>query len=115
MIDEHQIQEILKQYAKHGWSLRRVLLSAPTANDLTAGIFGEIEIISTDFDALWFSREAIDGGETWELRTLSSAPFALVEVFTDDDEEEVREEIRKEMETQIQLKASKAAGQNSGH
>lgn len=115
MIDEQQIQEILKQYAKHGWSLRRVLLSAAPANDLSAGTFGEIEVISTDFNALWFSREAVNGGETWEIRTLSAAPFALVEVFNDDDEEEVREEIRKEMETQIRQKASKIAGQNSGH
>lgn len=110
-----QVREILKQYEKHGWNLRRVLLSAPLADALPEEIFGQIEITAADFDALWFSREAINGGETWELRTLAAAPFALVEVFTNEDEEEVREEIRREMETQITEKASKAVEPKAGH
>lgn len=114
-MNSRQIQEILRQYEKHGWNLRRVLLSASTADNLPKESFGEVEIATADFDALWFSREALNGGETWELRTLSSAPFALVEVFTDDDEEEVREEIRREMETQIAEKASKAVEPKAGH
>lgn len=113
MTDERQIQEILKQYEKHGWNLRRVLLSAPTAKNLSVESFGEIEVASADFDALWFSRPAANGGETWELRAVSPSPFAMVEVFADDDEEEVREEIRREMETQIKEKASKTVKRNS--
>lgn len=115
MTELKQIQEILKQYERHGWILRRVLLSAPTAENLTVETFGNIEIIKADFDALWFSRAALNGGETWEIRTIAPAPFALVEIFTDDDEEEVREEIRREMETQIANKASKNVEQKHGH
>ncbi len=115
MTERGQIQEILKQYGKHGWILRRVLLSAPTTESLSGEMFGNIEITKSDFDALWFSRPAANGGETWELRTISTAPFALVEVFTDEDEEAVRDEIRREMETQMAQKASKSVQQNTGH
>ncbi len=107
MIGNRQVQEILKQYEKHGWILRRVLLSAPTKEILSASLFGQADLIAADFDALWFSRTALNGGESWELRSLSAAPFALVEVFGDDDEDEVREESRMEMETQMRERASK--------
>lgn len=106
MIGVTQIQEILKQYDKHGWNLRRVLLSAPLRESKPAAIFGQVEVTESELDALWFARTAANGGEAWELRSLSTAPFALVEVF-DDDEEEVREEIRREMETQMRERASK--------
>lgn len=111
MIGNGQIQEILKQYEKHGWILRRVLLSARAKEILAISIFGEAEIITGDFDALWFSRRSTNGGEAWELRSLSATPFALVEVFDNDDEDDVREEIRQEMETQMKEKASKPVAQ----
>ena len=101
MIDERQIGEILAQYKKHGWNLRRVLLSASAKEKLSVSLFGEVEIISSELDAAWFSRASPEGREAWELRSLSAAPFALVEVFEEDDEEEVREEARKEMETRL--------------
>ena len=107
MIGDGQVQEILKQYEKHGWILRRVLLSAPAKKVLPDSLFGQADLIAADFDALWFSRPALNGGESWELRSLSAAPFALVEVFGDDDEDEVREESRMEMETQMKERASK--------
>ncbi len=106
MIDERQIGEILAQYKKHGWSLRRVLLSASAKENLPASLFGEVEIISSELDAAWFSRRSPEGREAWELRTLSTAPFALVEVFEEDDEEAVREEARREMETRLTGQAS---------
>lgn len=107
MIGERQVQEILAQYKKHGWNLRRVLLSARAKEILPAPLFGETEIVSSEFDAVWFSHSSFDGRETWELRGLSGAPFALVEVFEADDEEEVREDARQEMETLLAKQASK--------
>lgn len=106
MTNERQVQEVLAQYKKHGWILRRVLLSASTRENLSA-TFGEAEIVAADVDAAWFSRGATEGREAWELRTLSGAPFALVEVFDADDDEEVREEARAEMETRLTAQASK--------
>jgi len=101
MIDLRQIQEILAQYKKHGWTLRRVLLCQTMrehpANSLE-NLFGGASVISSEADALWFSRPSGIGREAWELRRLTGAPFALVEVFEDEDDEAVREEARFEME-----------------
>ncbi|MDQ6787453.1 MAG: hypothetical protein M3033_11660 [Acidobacteriota bacterium] len=105
MITAEQASEILKQYKKHGWTLRRVLLSAAT-NEVFSGalesLFGDAPVESSDIDAAWFSRPSAGGNEAWELRRLSAAPFALVEIFDDDDEEDVREEVRREMEKQME-------------
>jgi hypothetical protein len=101
MISAQQIQEILAQYRKHGWTLRRVLLCAETLESLTGSLgnlFGETQIVSFEIDAAWFSRPSGTGREAWELRRLTGAPFALVEVFEDEDDEAVREEARFEME-----------------
>ena len=106
MINGRQIAEILSLYKKHGWNLRRVLLSASAREKLPASLFGGAEITSSELDAAWFSRASPGGREAWELRTLSTAPFALVEVFEEDDEEEVREEARREMETRLTGHAS---------
>ncbi len=104
MIDAQQIQETLTQYKKHGWNLSRVLLSATTEKTLAAtlkNLFGEAEIISSETDAAWFFRASGGGGEAWELRRLSGAPFALLEVFDADDDEDMREETRQEMQTRL--------------
>lgn len=108
MISAEQIREIIAQYEKHGWTLRRVLLS----DDLRVRVYNElvnlssggaVEFVSSDLEAAWFSRPS-NAGEAWELRHLAATPFALFEVFDEDDEEETREEERKEME--IRMKAS---------
>lgn len=104
MIDAEQISEILAQYRKHGWNLRRVLLSDNTQKSLAdsrQSLFGETEIINSETDAVWFSRVSEKSGEAWELRRLSATPFALFEVFDDEDDEVVREETRFEMEERI--------------
>jgi hypothetical protein len=104
MTNAQQIQEILAQYRKHGWTLRRVLLCAPTRADLTdllENLFGKTQIVSFETDAAWFSRPSGIGREAWELRRLTNTPFALVEVFEDEDDEAVREEARFEMEQLI--------------
>lgn len=108
MIGEREVREILTQYEKHGWSLRRVLLSAEIKSSLPPALFGQTAIVSSNIDALWFSRASNEGRETWELRHLSSAPFALVEVFEDEDDEDVREDARFEMQTMLMKQASKS-------
>ena len=115
MINEQQTREILLQYKRHGWNLRRVLLSAQTAellSDSLKALFGEAEIVASEIDAAWFARISGAGGEAWELRRLSGTPFALVEVFEGEDDEEVREETRKEMETRLSRLASKVQNRN---
>ena len=115
MIGEQAIIEILAQYEKHGWNLRRVLLSAEMLAKLSSPIFGEAAIIASEINALWFSRASNNDCETWELRHLAAAPFALVEVFEADDEEAVREAIRSEMETHLREKASNVGKRRADH
>lgn len=103
-MDNKQISEIISLYKKHGWNLRRVLLSSNLARGLgdgAYGIFGDAKIVESDIDAAWFSRSARPGNETWELRRLSNEPFALCEVFSEEDEEETREEVMYEMESKL--------------
>jgi hypothetical protein len=45
MIGEREVREILAQYEKHGWSLRRVLLSAEIESSLPPTLFGQTEIV----------------------------------------------------------------------
>jgi hypothetical protein len=113
MIGEREIKEILAQYEKHGWSLRRVLLSAEIKENLPTTLFRQTEIVASDVNALWFSRASFEGGEAWELRHLSSAPFALVEVFEADDEEDAREDARFEMQTRLKAHASKSGNKKA--
>ncbi len=104
MIGAPQIQEIMAQYRKHGWTLRRVLLCAQTRENLTdslENLFGETQIGSFETDAAWFSRPSGIGCEAWELRRLTQTPFALIEVFEYEDDEAVREEARFEMEQNL--------------
>ena len=106
MINARQISEIILLYAKHGWTLRRVLLSDEMRVHLTdtlQDLFGSAEIVSSRLNALWFSR-----GETWEIRHLSVTPFALVQVFAVDMDEETREEILNETQTRLLKQTSKA-------
>jgi hypothetical protein len=104
MIGALQIQEILAQYKRHGWTLRRVLLCPATRENLTdslENLFGDAPVILSETDAVWFSRPSGIGREAWELRRLSNPPFALVEVFEDEDDEAVREETLHEMQEQL--------------
>lgn len=104
MINRRQIEEILSLYQKYGWKLRRVLLTENLKNELVnelGELFGAAEICSSNCNGAWFSRAAGDERETWELRYLGSQPFALLEVFEAEDEEEVREETRREIEDQM--------------
>lgn len=99
MMTIEQIQDILSLYQKHGWKLRRILLSEKLKKQLGDFNF-EAETVEGKVDAAWFSRPSGDK-EAWELRKLSQTPYALFETFEEDDEEEVREEIRREMEARL--------------
>ncbi len=104
MIKAEQIAEILSLYRKHGWNLRRVLLSDALRKGLGAAadkLFEPAEMIAAEIDAAWFSRPSKDNQEAWELRRLSTNPFALVEIFDADDEDEIREETLREIETRL--------------
>lgn len=112
MIKPEKIEEILTTYEKHGWTLRRVLLSdglRVSINDALQDLFGGAEIVSSPMlNALWFSRASGKSGEAWELRHLSSSPFALVEVFASEEDEKAKEERRKAMEARLFEKTSKS-------
>ena len=104
MINAGQIGEILSLYKKHGWNLRRVLLSETLKKRLANAseeLFGAAEIVSSDIDAAWFSRASRKTHEAWELRHLSETPFALFEAFDGEVEETEREEIRRQMEDRL--------------
>jgi hypothetical protein len=104
MIKPGQIAEILSLYRKHGWILRRVLLSDALRKNLADGfenLFGAAEIRSSEIDAVWFSRPSRTNQEAWELRRLSETPLALMEIFDLDDEEEIREETLAEVESRL--------------
>jgi hypothetical protein len=110
VLNEQQTRDLLLLYKKHGWNLRRVLLSEESGkcvSETLKNLFGTTEIISFGVDAAWFSRASGADSEAWELRRLGKSPFALVEIFENDDDEEVREEARKEMETRLLESASK--------
>ncbi len=104
MIKVGQIAEILSLYKKHGWNLRRVLLSDALKKSLPDSLeklFGAAEIVPAEIDAAWFSRPSKENQEAWELRRLSENPFALLEVFEADDEDEIREETLRELEIRL--------------
>jgi hypothetical protein len=108
MISAGQIAEILSLYERHGWILRRVLLSSKLKNHLADSLeklFGEAQIVSSDIDAMWFSRLKRNHQESWELRRLSEIPYALLAVF---DAEEEEEKIREETLREIELKMKNA-------
>ncbi len=102
MISAGQIRAIINQYEKHGWTLRRVLLSTPAREYLGTDeiVFGDALVFSAEIDAAWFSRPST-AGEAWELRRLSDSPFAIIEVFDEDDEDDVRDETLGEIEKQM--------------
>ena len=89
MTDPATVGEIVKQYEKHGWTLRRALLSDESRVVLSDSLAG-IDVESSDLEALWFSRRSKPESESWELRRLTGSPFALVAVVpTDASEDEL--------------------------
>ena len=109
MIDAEQIREIIATYKKHGWNLSRVLLSGELLEQLSESaenLFNNAEIISSEIDAVWFSRKSKNDRTAWEIRRLSENPFALFESFADGEDQSFIEKTLKEMETRLQNKTS---------
>lgn len=95
MIDIDVITDIMAIYKKHGWILRRVLLSAKTKAKI-GGALGsyDAKILDSEIDAAWFSRPPKPGGIAWEIRYLGDPPFALLETIDESDpklEDKLRE------------------------
>ena len=86
MTDPVTVGELIKQYEKHGWILRRALISDDSRLSLS-NLLGDVDIESSDLEALWFSRCSKPESESWELRRLSGSPFALVAVIPSDASE----------------------------
>ena len=104
MVKKEVVSEILSLYKKHGWSLRRVLLSDNTKKELSGSLeslFGAAEIISSEIDAAWFSRDSNKTNIAWELRHLSENPFAVFEVFEKGIDAEILNENLSGMEERL--------------
>jgi len=85
MTNRNDITEMIDQYAKHGWKLRRVMLTTDLWRSLgdPTEFFGDAEVRTSEHDGLWFSRRSMPDREAWELRRISASPFAVVEVIPD--------------------------------
>lgn len=110
MIDIAVIGEIIRTYAKHGWILRRVLLTAKVRRllgDETSEVFGDAHVVESDIDAAWFSRPPKTGEVAWEIRHLSETPFALLE-YVDESSNEFEDKLH---EVESRLTKSVAANE----
>ena len=107
-----QIKEILATYKKHGWQLRRVLLTPEKRTEIEDDSWaGDAPIEVREFDALWFSRASQRNREAWELRLIATTQYALFETFEADEPEQAREEVRKEMEARMRERVSGVSSQ----
>lgn len=105
-------KEIIANYQRHGWELRRVLIKQATRADLNqhvTEVFHETDLVDAEVDALWFARPSHEGREAWELRLVTEQPYALFEAFEADESEEEREEARLEMENRMREFAGKSS------
>src|SRR4051812_29001338 len=106
-----QFSEIIANYTRHGWTLRRVLLKPVTREELgseAATIFEAASLEESEINALWFARPSHAGREAWELRLVAETPYALFETFEPDEPEEEREELRREMEARLREYSNRA-------
>ena len=94
-------KQIIELYERHGWTLKRALLTRETRATADASIFKTAAIVDSDFDALWFARASQADREAWELRLLTEQQYALFEAFEADESEEDRDEARLEMENRM--------------
>ena len=85
-------------YEKHGWKLSRVLF---TGEDLSKEFEGfDVDKRKSDINALWFTRPNGDG-VTWELRHLSTSPYALCTRVENRASNGERESLLAELEDRI--------------
>ena len=103
-MDKHdQFAEVIGAYRRHGWELRRALVTVETLVEASgyAALFENLPVSESPIDALWFSRPSTKHREAWELRLVAETPYALFEAFESDETEEQREEVRCEMEARM--------------
>jgi hypothetical protein len=96
--------ELLATYGKHGWNLRRILLTPATLKEIEATAPTLLEgtpVADCSADGLWFSRPSHNNREAWELRLLEATPYALFESFEADETEDQRVDVRLEMEARL--------------
>ena len=101
MDERDSISEILETYKRHGWELRRVLLSPELKERLgntASSLFGDAEVRESDTDAAWFSRRSRPGVVAWELRRFGGTPFAIFRNVPDDTRGDEFEAILKDAE-----------------
>lgn len=111
MIKAEAIREILSLYKKHGWNLRRVMLSEKLSESISASIetlFADAEIVPAEIDAALFSRDSGKTREAWELRHLSKTPFAIIESFEKEISREDLWENLREMEERLKKRLLKS-------
>ena len=99
-----EIGEIIATYAKHGWKLRRVLLSSRLRMELrdrSAELFAGAEIRDSGVDGSWFSRRSRGDAEAWELRRFGGTPFALFRNIPDETPEGEFESILADAEEEL--------------
>jgi len=101
MVTDDLAKQIIALYERHGWTLKRALLTKETRATIDDSIFSNAAIIDSDFDALWFARGSQADREAWELRLMAEQQYALFEAFEADESEEDREEARLEMENRM--------------
>ena len=105
MIEPFVVDQIIAQYEKHGWKLRRALLSPEGKTALTRFEEG-FKVHDSEIDALWFSRQSQPDSETWELRRLTGSPFALVAVISSEAESSEVDETLAQVEDEMRSKTT---------
>ena len=109
MTSSDSIAAIIATYKKHGWLLRRVLLSRPARAEVSPQVVEGAPVMPSDIDAAWFSRPPADGGVAWEIRYLGPTPYALVENI-DENEPDFEERLRSvEARLAVAVAAKKSA------
>ena len=101
MVTDDLAKQIIELYERHGWTLKRALLTKETRATVDSSVFNHAAIVDSDFDALWFARSSQADREAWELRLVAEQQYALFEAFEADESEEDREEARLEMENRM--------------
>lgn len=98
------VDAIIKQYASHGWSLRRAVLSendTAAVGDHLNHRYPGLDLRKGPDGGLWFSRRTLADREAWEFRRLSGSPFALIAVIEDSLSGTEREAILNEVEQRM--------------
>ncbi len=103
MIGPDEIRDIISTYEKHGWVLRRLLVSPCLNAKFKAALAEQVAVVDSDIDAAWFSRPPKVGGVAWEIRYLGNPPFALLE--TADENAPDFESLLKRVEERLRVRS----------